>query len=522
MLRISRPLAAAAAVALALSAAPATAQKLTLATKLQLTTLDPHFFNGFPTASAHAHIWEGLTRINERLELEPELAESWSLIDNHTWEFKLRRDVRFHDGTPFTADDVIATIARVPEVPNSPALFTSFIRSVKEVVKVDDHTVRVVTNTPAPTQPFDLARVFIISARDVRSTTTDFNSGRVNGTGPYRFVRWENGISMTLSRNDAWWRGREPWEQVELRTIASDASRVAALLTGEVDGIDLVPTADKKRITSDSRFRSITGTAGVVQYIALDAAREQSPFVSAAAGQAALAGNPLMDKRVRRALSLSINREALTERLMEGSAVPASQFLPNEFEGTSPNLRPDPFDLNRAKTLLREAGYPNGFRLTLHSTNDRYPKDGQIAQAIGQMWTRAGLQVTVEGVPGQVFFAAATRQEYSAFSAQYGVNQPSDGLRAVIHSNDAQAGLGAANRTRFSSPRVDALVVEALTEMDAGKRRQAEHRAIEAAMEEQAIIPLFHPAWDFAVRQGLNVISRPERRFNALMVRPAE
>lgn len=522
MIRIARPLAAAATVALALTAEPVAAQKLTLGTKLQLTTLDPHFFNGFPTASAHAQIWDGLTQINERLELEPALAESWSLIDNHTWEFKLRRDVRFHDGTPFTADDVVATLARVPNVPNSPALFTSFIRSVKEVVKVDDHTVRIITSAPAPVQPFDLARVFIISARDAGASTMDFNAGRVNGTGSYRFVRWENGISMTVSRNDASWQGREPWEQVELRTIASDASRVAALLAGELDGIDLVPTGDKKRISSDSRFRSVSGTAGVVQYIALDAAREQSPFVSAAPGQPALRGNPLMDKRVRRALSLSINREALTERLMEGSATPASQFLPSEFEGTSPNLRPDAFDLDRAKVLLREAGYPNGFRLTLHSTNDRYPKDGQIAQAIGQMWTRAGLNVTVEGVPGQVFFAAATRQEYSAFSAQYGVNQASDGLRAVIHTNDAQAGLGAANRTRFSNARVDALVTAALTEMDAEKRRQAEHQAIEAAMEEQAIIPLFHPTWDFAVRQGLNVVSRPERRFNALMVRPAQ
>ncbi|HEY8611360.1 MAG TPA: ABC transporter substrate-binding protein [Roseomonas sp.] len=521
MIRNAKPLAALATIALALSAGPVAAQTLTLATKLQLTTLDPHFFNGFPTASAHAHIWESLARINERLELEPELAESWQLIDNNTWEFKLRRDVRFHDGSPFTADDVIATIARVPNIPNSPALFTSFIRSVKEVLKVDDHTIRVVTSGPAPTQPFDLARIFILSAGDTKATTSDFNAGRVNGTGPYRFARWENGVSMTLSRNDAWWRGREPWEQVELRTIASDASRVAALLSGEVDGIDVVPTADKPRIAADSRFRIVSGVAGVVQYIALDAVREQSPFVGAAPGQPALTRNPLMDRRVRRALSLSINREALADRLMEGSATPASQFLPNEFDGTSPNLRPDPYDLNRARALLREAGYPNGFRLTLHATNDRYPKDGQLAQAIGQMWTRAGLQITVEGVPGQVFFGAATRQEYSAFSAQYGVNQASDGLRAVIHTNDAKAGLGAANRTRFSNPRIDALVLAALTEMDAEKRRQAEYRAIEAAMEEQAIIPIFHPTWDFAVRRGLNVVSRPERRFNALMVRPA-
>ncbi len=164
---------------------------------------------------------------------------------------------------------------------------------------------------------------------------------------------------------------------------------------------------------------------------------------------------------------------------------------------------------------------PNGFRLALHTTTDRYPKDSQVAQAVGQMWTRLGLQVSVEGVPGQVFFGAATRQEFSAFIAQYGTQEASEGPRAVIHTNDREKGLGAANRTRYSNPAVDALIVAALAEMDPEKREAKVAAAIEAAFADQALIPVFHPTWDYAARKGLVVTPRPERRFNALMIRPA-
>lgn len=509
-------LAAAAALALA---AGASAQTLTLGTKLELNTLDPHFFNGFPPASSHSQIWDSLTWQNETLELEPALATAWRNVDDLTWEFTLRQGVTFHDGTPFTADDVIATVRRIPTVPNSPALFTPFTRTIATIEKVGDHVIRIRTSSPNPLLPLDLSRVFIIAAKDAEATTSEFNAGRVNGTGPYRHVSWTNGQQLTLRRFEGHFRGPAGWEQVTERVIARDPSRVAALLAGEVDAIDLVPTADKPRLAQDARFALFAGPAGVVHYIALDSARETSPHVSAKDGQPPLARNPLMDARVRRALSLAIDRTAIAERLMEGSATPASQFLPPSFPGTSQRLRPDPIDLAQARRLLAEAGVPNGFRLALHTTTDRYPKDSQIAQAVGQMWTRLGLQVSVEGVPGQVFFGAATRQEFSAFIAQYGTSEASEGPRAVIHTNDAVKGLGAANRTRYSNPRVDALIVDALAEMDPEKRGAKVAAAIEAAFEDQALIPIFHPTWDYAARKGLVVVPRPERRFNALMIR---
>ncbi|PWS38053.1 ABC transporter substrate-binding protein [Falsiroseomonas bella] len=507
-----------AAAMMAASTGLAAAQTLTLGTNLQLNTMDPHFFNGFPAGSAHPQIFEGLTEISPTLEVKPALATAWRMIDPNTWEFDLREGVRFHDGTPFTARDIIATFARVPNVPNSPALFTPFIRPVKEVQVISDHRIRIITNTPTATLPGDVARVLLLAERDAGQSTSDFNAGRVNGTGPYRFASWTNIESLSITRNDTYWGSRAPWQAVTIRTISRDPSRVAALLAGDVDAIDQVPPADKARIEADPRFRLFSGEAAVVHYIALDSARAESPFVAGRDGQPV--PNPLRDRRVRQALSMAIDRTAITERLMESTATPASQFLPSSIDGTSPNLRPTPYDLARARALLTEAGFPQGFRLTLHATTDRYPKDAQIAQAVAQMWTRAGIQAQVAGVAGQVFFSEASRQAYSAFIAQYGTNEAGEGPRAVVHSFEAGRGYGNANRTRYSNPQVDALIQAAMAEIDPDKRREKLHAAIDAAFEDVALIPVFHPAWQFAARRGLVVESRPERRFNALMIRP--
>jgi peptide/nickel transport system substrate-binding protein len=417
------------ALVVMLAAGGASAQTLTLATQLQLNTMDPHFFNGFPASNAHPQIFEGLTRETEKLEVHPSLAESWQRIDANTWEFQLRRGVRFHDGSPFTAADLVASVNRVPTVPNSPNLFTTFTRAIRAIEVLDDHRIRILTNAPTATLPYDIGRVLIVSARDAGQSTQDFNAGRVNGTGAYRFRAFTNIESLSVTGNDDYWGGRPAWAQVTIRTITRDPSRVAALLAGDVDAIDLVPTADKARIGEDARFRLFSGPAAVVHYIAMDSVRAESPFVAGRDGQPVR--NPLMDRRVRQALSLALDRNAITERLMEGSATPASQFLPGFVDGTSPNLRPPPQDLARARALLAEAGFPNGFRLTLHATTDRYPKDAQVAQAVAQMWTRAGIQAQVAGTPGQVFFADASRQAYSAFIAQYGTSEAGEGPRAA-------------------------------------------------------------------------------------------
>lgn len=497
------------------------APALVIATKLELNTLDPHFFNGFPQASSHSLIFDALLGIDSELRLIPGLATAWRNVNNLTWEFDLRPNVKFHDGSDFTADDVIATLERVPRVPNSPNPFTQFTRQIVKSEKLGDHKIRFLTDTPSPTLPSDLARVFIISKKHVAASTNDFNMGAKGtaiGTGPYKVAEWVNSQQLVLDRNDGYWGEKQPWGRVTERIIKGDAGRIAALLSGDVDAIDEVPTLDIPRLKQDKRFTVTSGASATVQYIAMDAVRDVSPFISAKDGQPALLGNPLKDKRVRKALSLAINRQLIVDRILDGSATPASQFLPPRFDGTSTKVKVDPFNLDRAKALLKEAGYANGFKITLHATGDRYPKDKDIAQAVGQAWTRLGLQVSVEALPGTVFFSQATKQEYSIFMAQYGTDEASIGPRALVHT---PGGIyGTANRTKFSHTDIDAAIEKAQAEMDPVKRKPLVQAAIDVTMEEQAIIPVFHPNAEMASKAGITITPRPERRFNALMMKP--
>ena len=508
-----------AAAALALAATVAPAQNLTLGTKLELNTLDPHFFAAFPTNSSMQYFFDKLVEYGDKLEIKPALATSWKLVDDTTWEFRLRQGVKFHDGTPFTADDVIFTIDRVPNVPNSPNSFAQFTRGIESVKKVDDHTIVVKTRAPNPQLLSDFANIFIVSARAAKgATTADFNSGKaVVGTGPYRLVKFVTSESLEVERNDQYWGGRPAWAKVTERIIARDPARLASLLSGQVDAIDAVPIADLERLRKDGKYALFRGPAALVHYVALDSNRDVSPFVTAKDGKP-LTSNPLKDPRVRKALSLAINRDLIVKRVMEGSATPASQMMPPAYPTASKSLKPDPYDPKRAQELLREAGWGDGFRIVLHATGDRYPNDSAVAQAIAQMWSRIGLKAEVEALPGSVFFTRASKQDFSAFAAQYGAEDSINSLRALVATYDTTKGYGTANRVRYSNPVVDNLLTEALTTMDDELRQAKLERAINFAMTDQPLIPVFHPTFDFAARKGLTVTPRAQRRFNGMML----
>ena len=459
--------------------------------------------------------------MDENGSVQGQLASSWGSSDAETWEFKLRANVKFHDGSPFTADDVAFTISRVPNVPNSPNSFAQFTRNIERVEVLDPLTVRLHTKTPSPTLPLDLSNVFMVSARVGKvASTADYNAGKAAiGTGPYKLVEWVNGERLVVERFDGYWGPRPPWQRVTERVIAKDASRVAALLSGQVDAIDAVPTADLARLRQDARYVVNGGPSAQVQYIALDSNRDVSPFVTAKDGNP-LPRNPLKDARVRKALSLAIPRQAIAERLMEGAAIPAAQLLPANFPGASATLKPDPQDFARAQTLLREAGWNEGFKITLHATGDRYPNDAGIAQAIGSGWTRLGLTVAVDTMPGAVFFGRASKQEFSAFTAQYGSDEIGIGMRALLATTDPSRGFGTANRTRYSNPSIDQKLAEALVMMDPSQRQAALAKVMEAYMDDQGLIPVFYPVFDYAAKKGLVITHRPQRRFNALMIKP--
>jgi peptide/nickel transport system substrate-binding protein len=191
------------AAVLMLASGAAAAQNLVIGTKLELNTLDPHFFSAFPTQSSHQNLFDALVWLDKDLHEHPALATGWKVLDDTTWEFKLRRGVKFHDGSDFDADDVIATFKRVPNVPNSPNSFSQFTKSVKTIDKVDSHTLRMKTDAPNPTLSHDLASVLIISKKFAEATTQDFNSGTAAvGTGPYKLVEWKNGERLVMQRFD--------------------------------------------------------------------------------------------------------------------------------------------------------------------------------------------------------------------------------------------------------------------------------------------------------------------------------
>lgn len=504
-------------------ALPAAAQDITIGTKLELNTLDPHFFASFPAGSSHELIYEKLTFQDANGVIQPQLALSWKMLSDQLWEFKLRPNVKFHDGTPLTAADVAFTIERIPAVPNSPNSFAQYTRNIERVEQVNPLTVRIHTKAPNPALPLEMSTLFVVSAKNGKgATTADYNSGKkAIGTGPYKLAEWVSGERLVVQRFEGHWGGKPTWSKVTERVIAKDSSRLAALLSGQVDAIDLVPISDLSRVKADPRYTLFSGPAALVHYIALDSARDVSPFIKARDGSA-LAKNPLKDARVRKALSLALNRKLISERLMEGSAVPTAQILPTNFAGTSKTLRPDAFDAARAKALLAEAGWPDGFRLTLHATVDRYPNDTAIAQAIAASWTRIGLAVDVETMPGAVFFGRAARQEFSAFSAQYGSDDAGSGLRTLLGTVDPEKGSGSANRTKYSNPGLDRQLAMAMAVMDDSQRSTQLAQVTEAFMADEGLIPVFHPAFDYAARKGLVVTHRPQRRFNALMIKPGK
>ncbi|GGG36497.1 ABC transporter substrate-binding protein [Caldovatus sediminis] len=509
------------------AAAPeARAQTLTMAVGAPVTSLDPHYHQLSPNNAVADMIFDRLINTDNLSRMVPGLAVEWRPVGPTVWEFRLRPGVRFHNGNPFTAEDVAFTIQRVPNVPNSPSSFAAYVRPIQGVEIVDPLTIRLRTASPAPLLPQDLTNVRILDRETHENAATeDFNAGRAAiGTGPWRVVQHRSGDRIEFERNDGYWGDRPAFQRVNYRMITNDAARTAALLAGDVEFIDQVPTSDLARLRGDQRvtLSEITGLRLI--FLGLDhlrAPNEDSPFVTGNDGRP-LGRNPLRDVRVRRALSIAIDRQAIVERVMEGAATPAGQFLPPGVFSHVPELGPPRYDPQEARRLLAEAGYPDGFRLTLHSPNDRYINDSRIAQAIGQMWTRIGVRTAVEAQTWTTFIGRAGRQEFSAHLIGWGSNpEGSHPLRNIIHTANRERGFGASNRGRYSNPEVDALIEQALVELDDEKRERLLQEAKRKAFEDVAIIPLHIQTNIWAMRRNLAHTPRNDELTRAQDVRPA-
>jgi len=504
-------------------AATAAAETLTIGLASEATSIDPHFHNLTPNNQIAQHIFDNLIDQDERQRLGPALATSWEPIDELTWEFELREGVTFHDGTPFTADAVVCTFERAPNVPNSPSGFGTYIQG-KTVEKIDDYTVHIKTESPYPLMATDVSTIPIISPKGCEATTEDFNSGEAAiGTGPYAFVEFTPGDRIVLARNDDYWGDLPEFEEVVFRPITSDPSRVAALLAGDVDMINGVPTADLEVLGGRDDVALHTGVSNRVIYMHLDRWREQSPHITAKDGSPI--DNPLDDHDVRLAISKAIDREAIRDRVMEGQSIPAGQLLPEGFFGVSENLEPEPYDPDGAKALLAEAGYPDGFELGAHGPNDRYVNDARILEAIAQMLTRVGIETSIETMTRSVFFSRASsgadgEPEFSFILVGWGAGsgEASSPLRSLLSTYDPDAGMGASNRGRYSNPEVDARVEEALQTVDDAAREQLLAEATEIAIGDLGIIPIHYQVNTWATRAGLAYVPRTDEWTLAMTV----
>ncbi|MBO1077163.1 ABC transporter substrate-binding protein [Roseomonas marmotae] len=465
-----------------LLSAPAMAQDLRIGIQSPPSTLDPHWLLNLSNTGALRNIYETLVTRDARMQLKPGLAQSWRVLDDTTWEFRLRPGVRFHDGSPLTSADVAASFQRVPSVPGNPNPYTIYLAGVTAVEPVDDLTLRVRTNGPLPILPTNLTQIFIVPRSVAEKGNAEFNSGAAAiGTGPFRVASWSTNAPLVMRRNDAWWGGTVPWETASLVPIPVDSARVAALLAGDVDFINNVPLQDAPRIGGDQRFALFDGPSVYAANLYLDVERPNPPGVEAEGR------NPMRDIRVRRAMSLALNREAIARQIMEGYADPTDQPAPPFIFGGLADRQVPGQDLNLARALLAEAGFPQGFGLNLFCSPTRTPR---ICQAMASAWTRIGIRTTVEIVPQATFLTRRNKREYGAFVTAFGslTGETSYLLGSQLHSAGTVPGLGTLNFTGLGSPETDALIQRARATLDDASRAQQLRGLMQRTVDESLII----------------------------------
>ncbi len=529
MTRFGRKMAAmAAAVAFsgASIAAPALAQELKIGIKTEPSALDPQFHTLNPNIQVAAYFFDALVAQDATLKTKPALALSWKAIDDTTWEFKLRPNVKFHDGSPFTAEDVVFTYERIPKVPNSPGPYTIYTRSMKSFEIVDPLTLRIHTNGPAPLLPLDVAALPILSKKAMAGaapegkTTAELNSGNgLVGTGPFKFVEWQRGSRIVAERNDNYWGPKPYWKTVILRPLSNNTTRVAALLSGDVDLIEDPPTTDLAKLKTDPKITLAKAISNRVIYIALDQHGEPPIGIPDTNGK-----NPLMDKRVREALSIAIDRKGIDDKIMEGVAMPAGDLLPYPMGGTAKDTPIDKYDPARAKKLLEEAGYPKGFSITLGAPNGRYINDLKIAQAVASMWTRIGVKTDVDANAPPVFFKNRDSFKYGAYMAGWGAStgELSNALKSLAATPDRAKGMGTTNSGRHSNKEMDAKLVEALGTIDDTRREALLGEASKILMAEHGLIPIHFEVSVWAMRKGLTYPGRADQNTFAVDVTPVK
>ncbi len=538
--KISRrtPLSLASLAALALPAGMAAAQSLTIGLASEPTAADPHYHKVTTNDAFSAHIFESLINRNAQMELIPGLAQSWRAIDDNTWELKLRQGVKFSNGEPFTSKDVLFTLCRV--LNNETNVSRSYMepaQSFSDVQTPDDYTVIIKSERPIPTMPNELARSLPIIWSGIAKfdklrfapkegcgvtspwpTVADFNTGKLSiGTGPYKLKSYVKGTGIEMERNEGYWGSKPHWKTVKMVPVPNAGPRLTGLMSGDYDVIESPAARDLPRIKDNSKLDFVATPSTRLIFFQPDAGRAQSPFAKAADGK-----NPLQDLRVRQAINMAIDRKAIVQRLMDGMATVANQYMPTGMFGSLDKPTEIKFDPEAAKKLLAEAGYPQGFELTLTTTNDRYINDGQIAQAVAQYLTRIGIKTTVDAQAAAIYFPKRAKREFSfAMGGWPSENGEASGLfQYWVATTDKDKGLGTSNYGGFSLPAFDQVFVPAMSQMDANARKAAYQQATQIALANVPLIPLHFESSIWAFKKGLSYEGRRDQYTLAMSVKP--
>jgi peptide/nickel transport system substrate-binding protein len=479
-------------------------------------TLDPHSQNAGNVTLVLRQIYEPLVLRGKQLEKIPGLATAWQNVEPTRWRFTLRQGVKFHDGADLDADDVVFSIKRAL-APTSNYLI--YVDTIADAVKVDRFTVDIVTKVPDPILVDKLTEVRIMDKdwseknnatrpQNTREKEEMFTVRNTNGTGPYRLQAREPDVRTVLVRSDSWWGWSDKAlndgnvTEISFRPIGADATRVAALLSGELDFVLDPPVQDLQRIRQGQGLKVVEGPEVRTIFLIFDMHRDELLYGNVKNR------NPFKDLRVRRAMYQSIDIEAIKSRVMRGQAIPTGTLFPPQVNGyaKAEDVRL-PLDIDAAKKLLAEAGYPNGFEVTLDCPNNRYINDEQICQAAVAMWARIGLNVKLNAMPLATYFPKIQKDDTS-YDALYT-------FQSLLQTRDGQPGNGIWNMGRYSNAAMDRLIGAMKSELDGEKRLAAIQQALKLYREDVPQIPLHHQMIPWAMRGTVNTIHLANNQLEA-------
>jgi len=508
------------AAALASAAVAVDAATFRWAGRGDMQTTDPHSQNENLTNNINNLVYEFLLNRDKKLGLVPALAESWQQTSPTTWRFKLRAGVKFHDGTPFTADDVVFSFERARADTSQLRVYANASGIPK---KIDDLTVEFTTNGPNPIELEHVQTINIMSkawCEKNRATKPQnftqkeemITARQANGTGPYVLKAREPDVKTVLVKNPNWWGIKAGvWEgnadEVIYTPIVSDATRVAALISGEVDLVNDPPPQDVPRLTQTPGIKILEGAENRIVFIGMDQYRDELLY-SNVKGK-----NPLKDKRVREALYYAIDIEAIKKNTMRGLSAPSGAMLPSPLTTTAEIEKRLPFDRERAKKLLAEAGYPNGFEVTLDCPNNRYINDEKICQALAAMWSQVGVNTKVNSMPRAVYFPKLEKNDTSMYMLGWG-GGTTDAvfiLQPVLATKNGK-GDGDYNYGRYTNAKLDDLLAKIKVNMNSEQRLNDIHAALLAHNAETNHIPLHRQVIPWAARANVTAVHRADNQ----------